>query len=293
MPGPSPSIPTKVIGDKLALARRLAELMPEQSEEQYFALLARASRSSISAAAPRPTLVEAVNALGEPGLAIEREPDRLYPQTTPCRARPRLHRHRRPRRRRRRARVRQISVRSRDPRQAAGAVDLQPRSSRRSSMSCGDAMTTFLGDRRGRRGDGRPHRRSAGDDLAAGAQSQRAGPGHARGAMFNRATLGVFELGSTFKPFTRRDGDGLAASSRASARSTIARNVLAGLRPRRPRHASVRPHLLGRRDHDGKLEHRHGADRRPARHRRGRRRGSRRWASSTRSRSSSRSAAAR
>src|SRR3954465_15722789 len=31
--------PNKVIGDKLALARRLAQLMPEYSEEQYFALL--------------------------------------------------------------------------------------------------------------------------------------------------------------------------------------------------------------------------------------------------------------
>ena len=74
--------PTKILGDKLALARQLARLMPEQSEEQYFALLRRTSRSSICAGALRPALVEAVNALGEPGLAIEREPDRLYPQTT-------------------------------------------------------------------------------------------------------------------------------------------------------------------------------------------------------------------
>src|SRR6185503_7850040 len=29
-----------------------------------------------------PELVEAVNAIGEPGLALEREPDRLYPQTS-------------------------------------------------------------------------------------------------------------------------------------------------------------------------------------------------------------------
>src|SRR5205085_12145470 len=36
--------PTKVIGDKLALARKLAELMPERSEEQYFAML-RSGRS--------------------------------------------------------------------------------------------------------------------------------------------------------------------------------------------------------------------------------------------------------
>ncbi|WP_246444097.1 hypothetical protein [Sphingomonas sediminicola] len=27
-------------------------------------------------------MVEAVNALGEPGIALEREPDRLYPQTS-------------------------------------------------------------------------------------------------------------------------------------------------------------------------------------------------------------------
>src|SRR5919112_1067630 len=31
--------PTKVIGDKLALTRQLAQLMPERSEEQYFAML--------------------------------------------------------------------------------------------------------------------------------------------------------------------------------------------------------------------------------------------------------------
>jgi cell division protein FtsI (penicillin-binding protein 3) len=29
-----------------------------------------------------PGLVAAINELGEPGLALEREPDRLYPQTT-------------------------------------------------------------------------------------------------------------------------------------------------------------------------------------------------------------------
>jgi len=74
--------PTKVIGDKLALAQKLAQLMPEQSADQYFALL-RSNKSFfyLRRRAP-PALVEAVNAIGEPGLAIEREPDRLYPQTT-------------------------------------------------------------------------------------------------------------------------------------------------------------------------------------------------------------------
>jgi len=74
--------PTKVIGDKLALAQHLARLMPEMSEEQYFALLKSGKPFFYLRRRASPTLVEAVNALGEPGLAIEREPDRLYPQTT-------------------------------------------------------------------------------------------------------------------------------------------------------------------------------------------------------------------
>ena len=58
----------------------------------------------------------------------------------------------------------------------------------------------FLGDRRG----GvimDIQRRIAGDDLAAPAESERGGAGNARGAVQSR-DLGVYELGSTFKPFT-------------------------------------------------------------------------------------------
>ena len=74
--------PNKVIGDKLALARSLASLMPELTEEQYFALLKSSKPFFYLRRRASPSLVEAVNAIGEPGLAIEREPDRLYPQTT-------------------------------------------------------------------------------------------------------------------------------------------------------------------------------------------------------------------
>jgi len=74
--------PNKVIGDKLALAGRLAALMPEQTEAQYFALLRSNKPFFYLRRRASPALVEAVNAIGEPGLAIEREPDRLYPQTT-------------------------------------------------------------------------------------------------------------------------------------------------------------------------------------------------------------------
>jgi len=74
--------PNKVIGDKLALAQKLAQLMPEQSAEQYFALLKSNKPFFYLRRRAAPSLVEAVNAIGEPGLAIEREPDRLYPQTS-------------------------------------------------------------------------------------------------------------------------------------------------------------------------------------------------------------------
>jgi cell division protein FtsI (penicillin-binding protein 3) len=74
--------PSKVIGDKLALARHLAILLPEHSEEQYFALLKSGKPFFYLRRRASPDLVEAVNALGEPGLAIQSEPDRLYPQTS-------------------------------------------------------------------------------------------------------------------------------------------------------------------------------------------------------------------
>ena len=56
--------------------------MPEQSEEQYFAMLRSGKPFFYLRRRASPGLVEAVNALGEPGLAIQREPDRLYPQTS-------------------------------------------------------------------------------------------------------------------------------------------------------------------------------------------------------------------
>ena len=69
--------PTRVIGDKLALAQQLARLMPERSAEQYFALLRSGKSFFYLRRRASPSLVESVNALGETGLEIEREPDRL------------------------------------------------------------------------------------------------------------------------------------------------------------------------------------------------------------------------
>ncbi|MCW3798327.1 penicillin-binding protein 2 [Sphingomonas sp. BN140010] len=73
--------PAKVIGDKLELARKLAALMPEHDEAAWLQLL-RSDKSFIYLRRrASPSLVEQINALGEPGLALSREPDRLYPQT--------------------------------------------------------------------------------------------------------------------------------------------------------------------------------------------------------------------
>ena len=192
--------PSKVIGDKLALARNLAALMPEHSEEQYFAML-RSGKSFfyLRRRAP-PGLVEAVNALGEPGLAIQREPDRLYPQTSLA------------------AHVigytdvdgngvagiehsfnKQLS----DPatRGDALVLSIDSRVQQALEHELLDAMTKFSAI--GAAGVVMDVR--TGELLAMTSLPQlnpnAAGDGTDE-ARFNRATLGVYELGSTFKPFT-------------------------------------------------------------------------------------------
>ncbi len=68
------------------LAEKLAQLMPERSAADYLAIIRarQASRTPFTYLRRRalPELVAAVNALGEPGMAYAREPERLYPQTT-------------------------------------------------------------------------------------------------------------------------------------------------------------------------------------------------------------------
>jgi cell division protein FtsI (penicillin-binding protein 3) len=192
--------PTRVIGDKLALARTLARLMPEQSEDQYFAMLRSDKPFFYLRRRAPPGLVEAVNAIGEPGLAIEREPDRLYPQTSLA------------------AHV--VGFTDIDGKGAAGAER---------------AFDSYLSDPRTR---GKPLVLSISSRVQQALEAElsearmhfsaigAAGvvmdvhtgevlamtslpalnpnvPGHGTPEqMFNRATLGVFELGSTFKPFT-------------------------------------------------------------------------------------------
>jgi cell division protein FtsI (penicillin-binding protein 3) len=74
--------PNQVIGDKGALARKLAELIPEKSAGHYYALLNSGSSFAYLKRRALPELVSQVNALGQPAIEFQREPDRLYPQST-------------------------------------------------------------------------------------------------------------------------------------------------------------------------------------------------------------------
>ncbi len=192
--------PGKVIGDKLDLARRLAKLMPERDEATYFAMLRSNKTFFYLRRRAAPALVEAVNAIGEPGLALEREPDRLYPQTSLA------------------AHV--IGYTDVDGRGVAGLewayddqlsnpatrgqpvqLSISSRIQQALEHELLAAMTTFSAVGAA----GIIMDIHSGELLAMTSLPQlnpnAAGQGSPE-ARFNRATLGVYELGSTFKPFT-------------------------------------------------------------------------------------------
>jgi len=192
--------PSKVIGNKLDLARKMAELMPEKDAATYLTML-RSNRTFyyLRRRAP-PGLVAAINALGEPGLALEREPDRLYPQTSLA------------------AHVvgytdidgkgnagieRAFDEQLRDPARRGQPIVLSISSRIQQALEheLGAAMAHFsaIG------AAGVIMDIHTGELLAMTSLPQlnpnAAGQGTPE-ARFNRATLGVYELGSTFKPFT-------------------------------------------------------------------------------------------
>lgn len=73
--------PDRVIADKGELAQKLAALIPDQPASRYYALLHSGSSFAYLKRRAMPELVDAVNALGEPAIEFQREPDRLYPQS--------------------------------------------------------------------------------------------------------------------------------------------------------------------------------------------------------------------
>ena len=192
--------PNKVIGDKLQLARKLAALMPEHSEADYFNMLRSGKNFFYLRRRASPELVQAVNAFGEPGIALDREPERLYPQTNLA------------------AHVigftnidghgasgaelafdKQLS----DPARRGTPVQLSISMTVQQALEheLQDAMTHFsaIG------AAGVVMDVHSGEILAMTSlpSMNPNAPGKVTpDQMFNRATLGVYELGSTFKPFT-------------------------------------------------------------------------------------------
>ena len=192
--------PGKVIGDKLHLARELAALMPERSEADYFAMLRSGKNFFYLRRRASPDVVEAVNRLGEPGIALDREPERLYPQTSLA------------------AHV--IGFTNIDGHGAAGAElafdkKLSDAGSRGEPVQLSISMTVQQALEHELQ-DAMTHFSAIGAagvvmDVHTGeilamtslpAMNPNAPGKVTPDQMFNRATLGVYELGSTFKPFT-------------------------------------------------------------------------------------------
>jgi cell division protein FtsI (penicillin-binding protein 3) len=73
--------PAKLINEPHGVAQKLAALMPEHSEAEYFAMLKSGKPFIYLRRRATPDLVAAVNAIGEPAIALAQEPERLYPQT--------------------------------------------------------------------------------------------------------------------------------------------------------------------------------------------------------------------
>jgi cell division protein FtsI (penicillin-binding protein 3) len=71
--------PDRLLTDPKELAAKLAELMPERSEAEYLRILTSGKTFVYLNRRAVPELVAAVNALGEPGIEFSREPERLYP----------------------------------------------------------------------------------------------------------------------------------------------------------------------------------------------------------------------
>ena len=74
--------PAELLGDRQALAERLAAAMPEHDSAWYLQRLTMKAKFTYLDKHASPAMVNQIHALGEPGIVFAREPERLYPQST-------------------------------------------------------------------------------------------------------------------------------------------------------------------------------------------------------------------
>jgi cell division protein FtsI (penicillin-binding protein 3) len=192
--------PRRIIGDRGELAVSLNRLMPEHSVAEYRALLSSDSNYLYLSRRALPQLVDAVNALGEPGIVFNREPERLYPQTalaghilgwTDFEGRGVA------------GMERVLEERLTDPQLRGSPVALSIDSRVQSAMESELATAVTAMEAEG--GTGIVLDVHTGE-IVAMASAPTFNPNAAGrsdpSALYNRATMGVYELGSTFKPIT-------------------------------------------------------------------------------------------
>lgn len=192
--------PARLVGDKDELADQLARLMPRRSASEYRRILGSKKNFVYLERRALPELVAAVNALGEPGIAFDREPDRLYPNLGLA------------------AHV--IGYTDIDGQGAAGmeralderlsradlrgepvelSIDARVQQAMEAELAAAMAKFSAIG------AAGIVLDIKTGEVVAMTSLPELNPNVPGRGSMearFNRATLGVYELGSTFKPFT-------------------------------------------------------------------------------------------
>ena len=192
--------PRDMIGDRDEVAQRLAVLMPERSADQYRAMLASNRNFLYLRRRAMPELVQAVNAIGEPGLVFSREPERLYPQTALA------------------GHVlgwtdleghgvagmeRVLEDRLADPARRGAPVALAIDSRVQAAME--SELASAVAAMRAEGGTGIVLDARTGEVVAMASAptfNPNSAGRSAPDALFNRATMGVYELGSTFKPIT-------------------------------------------------------------------------------------------
>ncbi|WP_419828113.1 peptidoglycan D,D-transpeptidase FtsI family protein [Sphingomonas sp.] len=74
-------MPAKRVNDAREVAQKLAQVLPEHSAADYYAMLRSKKTFIYLRRRATPDLVARVNAIGEPAIQLAQEPERLYPQT--------------------------------------------------------------------------------------------------------------------------------------------------------------------------------------------------------------------